>query len=46
MEDAIPPEQVMEALEFAGVYCGLLDYRPEYGRFGVEWEDGHGHEPA
>lgn len=38
-EDTIAPSQIVEALEYAGLMVGLADYRPEYGRFSVEWED-------
>ena len=35
-EDYQPPEQVRQALEAAGLFVGLCDWRPKYGRFVVE----------
>ncbi len=39
LDDHIEPEKLRLALETAGLYIGLCDWRPEYGRFIVtEWE--------
>jgi len=38
-DDTIPPREVVDALEYAGLMVGLCDHRPEYGRFTVEWEE-------
>ena len=38
-DDRRNPDQIKKALESAGLIVGLLDHRPEYGRFMVkEWE--------
>ena len=34
--DTINREQVLKCLEDAGLYCGVGDYRPKFGRFDVE----------
>ena len=36
MDDYQPPEQIRQALEAAGLFVGLCDWRPKYGRFIVE----------
>jgi len=38
-DDTIPEGQIKEALEYAGLMVGICGYRPDYGRFRVEWED-------
>ena len=35
-DDLIPADQIRRALEDAGIYQGLCDGRPEYGRFEVK----------
>lgn len=33
LDDVIPADAVKESIQYAGLYYGLLDGRPEYGRF-------------
>lgn len=35
--EVVNESQVKKAIEDAGMYCGIGDYRPRYGRFIVEW---------
>jgi hypothetical protein len=42
LEDVISTQEVMVALEKAGKYKGMCDYRPKFGRFAVtrfDWTD-------
>lgn len=36
LDDAFPAQAIKEAIEYAGLYNGLLDGRPEFGRFTLE----------
>ena len=36
LDDRFPPEAIRNSAKEAGLYCGLLDGRPEHGRFSVE----------
>ena len=36
LDDTFPSQAIKESLEFAGLYNGLLDGRPEFGRFRLE----------
>lgn len=33
LDDVVPADAVKESIQFAGMYYGLLDGRPEFGRF-------------
>ena len=33
LDDVVPADAIKESLQFGGLYNGLLDGRPEYGRF-------------
>ena len=36
LDDRFPSEAILNSAKEAGLYCGLLDGRPEHGRFSVE----------